>query len=386
MLMFNIPETVLGAISAEEFLADYWQQKPLLLRAAWPDFDPNLEPEELAGLALESTIDSRLVIEMKPAEADRPSEWTLREPPFTEQDFTSLPQRNWSLLVNDIDKHLPEFREILAAFSFLPSWRIDDLMISYAAPGGSVGPHTDDYDVFLIQAYGQRHWHISEQPVSPDNYLPDTDLRIMKSFETENDWVLNPGDILYLPPGIAHHGVAVDRCMTYSVGFRAPTNLALLDQFIDHCYDNEVKPTRFTDPKRRIAHNPTDITQADVNNLRDLLTSALSLPDDEFQTWLGKTLSLPKKIIDTGDQIVEQVKIGDEVQLHPASMVTSILIDNQRQWFVDGITLGKIPALSEQLFSLRIAIVISEENYATDEQIAFWQRLSEHSLLIYPSQ
>lgn len=383
--MFNIPETVLAAISAEEFLADYWQQKPLLLRAAWPDFDPNLEPEELAGLALESTIDSRLVIEKKPAEADRPSEWTLREPPFTEQDFTSLPQRNWSLLVNDIDKHLPEFQEILAAFSFLPSWRIDDLMISYAAPGGSVGPHTDDYDVFLIQAYGQRHWHINQQPVSPDNYLPDTDLRIMKSFETEDDWVLNPGDILYLPPGIAHHGIAIDRCMTYSVGFRAPTNLALLDQFIDHCYDNEVKPARFTDPKRRIADNPTDITQADVGSLRDLLTSALSLPDDEFQAWLGKTLSLPKKIIDTGDHIVEEVNFGDQVQLHPASTVTSIIVNNQRHWFVDGIALGAIPTISEHLLSQRTAIVISEENYATDEQKTFWRQLSEHSLLISPS-
>lgn len=383
--MFNIPETVLGAISAEVFLADYWQQKPLLLRAAWPDFDPNLEPEELAGLALEPTIDSRLVIENKPTEADHPSEWTLREPPFTEQDFTSLPQRNWSLLVNDIDKHLPDFREILAAFSFLPSWRIDDLMISYAAPGGSVGPHTDDYDVFLIQAYGQRHWHISQQPVSPDNYLPNTDLRIMKNFEAEDDWVLNPGDILYLPPGIAHHGIAVDRCMTYSVGFRAPTNLALLDQFIDHCYDNEVKPTRFADPKRSIANSPTDITQSDIDSLHDLLASALSLPDDEFQTWLGKTLSLPKKIIDTGDQIVAEVNLGDQIQLHPASTVTSIIVNHQRHWFVDGIALGAIPTIGEHLLSQRTAIVISEENYATGEQKKFWRRLSENSLLIHSS-
>lgn len=149
----------------------------------------------------------------------------------------------WTLLVNDTDQFLPELKAVLEPFRFLPDWRIDDLMISFAVEGGSVSPHIDEYDVFLIQAQGKRRWQINQQAPDKQNFLPDLELRIMRDFQVEQEWVLEPGDMLYLPPNVPHYGVALDQCMTYSVGFRAPTQADMLEKLVDDLLDGTLAPT-----------------------------------------------------------------------------------------------------------------------------------------------
>ena len=197
------PLQLLGGLTAREFLRDYWQRKPLLIRQAIPDFQNPLEPDELAGLSLEEEIESRLIIGQ-----DRT--WELRRGPLPEDTFAGLPERDWTLLVQSVDQFVPEVDEVLEPFRFLPSWRVDDVMISYAAPGGGVGPHYDHYDVFLLQGHGRRRWRIG-QPCTADSPLIDgLELKILADFQQTDEWVLEPGDMLYLPPGIAHYGIAED--------------------------------------------------------------------------------------------------------------------------------------------------------------------------------
>lgn len=220
-------DNLLGELSPQAFLDQYWQQKPLLIRQAIPDYACPISAEELAGLALEETVESRLVME------DKQSGWQCRYGPFEERDFTSLPESHWTLLVQGCNRYVPAFVELLQAFDFLPAWRLDDIMLSYAADQGSVGPHLDQYDVFLLQAEGQREWRINSQDHSQAAHLPGLELNILAQFDAEQTFLLNPGDMLYLPPGVAHYGIAKGPCMTVSVGFRAPNAGQLLTAFCD---------------------------------------------------------------------------------------------------------------------------------------------------------
>lgn len=275
--------TQLGSLSAEEFLADYWQQKPLLIRQAFPQFRSPLSPDELAGLACD-TDTARLVLEK-----GGKTPWEVRHGPLRKKDLAKLPSTHWTLLVNDIEKLLPEFAEIIEPFRFIPDWRIDDLMISYAVEGGSVGPHVDAYDVFLLQAQGQRRWQISAQPCAADNFIPDIDLRIMQSFTAEEEWVLEPGDMLYLPPDLPHYGVALGECMTYSIGFRAPSRADLLEDLLGHLLEQAPMQERFRDPKRSLQTNPSTLADADLERLTEFILE--TLPDRAtIRAWLQASL------------------------------------------------------------------------------------------------
>ena len=280
---------VLGDLSPAQFLAEYWQKKPLLVRGAWPGFVNPLSPEELAGLACEEGVEARLVLER-----DGAAPWELRHGPFSEADFLSLPDSHWTLLVQDVEKHAPDLAALLEPFRFIPDWRIDDLMISYAAPAGTVGPHVDDYDVFLLQGQGQRRWQISSRNVEADNFLPDTELRILRDFTAEQEWILQPGDLLYLPPRIAHYGVALQPCLTYSIGFRAPGHRELLSGFAEFLVDNVDAEARYTDPDLLLQENPGEIGLAALSRLRGLLRQAIALDDETLTVWLGRYLSEPK--------------------------------------------------------------------------------------------
>ena len=205
------------------FLGEYWQKKPLLIRQAFPNYQPPLTPEDLAGLACEEAALSRLVVHDRKKDS-----WTLRNGPFAEAEFPKLGKKDWTLLVQDMDKWDRDVRALLAHFRFLPAWRVDDIMISFAAPGGSVGPHVDQYDVFLLQAQGHRRWQIDTDPHAPCGFRPDVELKLLQKFTPSHEWLLEPGDMLYLPPGMPHHGEAVDACMTFSVGMRAPSQAELI--------------------------------------------------------------------------------------------------------------------------------------------------------------
>jgi 50S ribosomal protein L16 3-hydroxylase len=192
----NDIKTLLGGLSVEEFLDKYWQKEPLLIRQAFPGYQCPVTPEELAGLACEEDVESRLIMEQG---GEKP--WQVEHGPFPEERFTTLPATHWTVLVQEINKHVPEFALLQDRFSFLPNWRLDDVMVSYAPEHGTVGPHADNYDVFLIQGAGHRRWQINRKEPTDDDLLPDLPLKIMKNFEVEEEWVLEPGDMLYLPPG-----------------------------------------------------------------------------------------------------------------------------------------------------------------------------------------
>lgn len=239
-----VPSTICwpDGINETVFLRDYWQQQPLLIRQAFPDFDTPMPADELAGLSLEPDTTPRLIIR------DETGHYHLEHGPFDEERFASLDGNNWSLLVTDVEKHLPDLACYLTPFQFLPSWRIDDLMISYAPTGASVGAHIDEYDVFLLQASGTRRWSIDRDMNKRHSLVPDASLKLVSSLNETDSWDLQPGDMLYLPPGVAHHGVAVaDPCTTWSIGFRAP---ALADAVLrmGEMIAEALPAARYTDP------------------------------------------------------------------------------------------------------------------------------------------
>nr|WP_286948761.1 cupin domain-containing protein [Pseudomonas sp. UBA6718] len=283
----DTPLQLLGGLTPREFLRDYWQQKPLLVRQAIPGFESPISADELAGLALEEEVESRLVLE----HGAHP--WELRRGPFAEDTFSQLPERDWTLLVQAVDQFVPEVAEVLKDFGFLPSWRIDDLMISFAAPGGSVGPHFDNYDVFLLQAEGQRRWKIGQMCEADSKLLRHADLRILADFEQTDEWVLEPGDMLYLPPRLAHYGIAEDDCMTYSVGFRAPSAAEVLTHFTDFLAQFLPDEERYSDAGMAPISDPHQIQQEALDRLKALLTEHMS---DErlLLTWFGQFMTEPR--------------------------------------------------------------------------------------------
>ncbi|MCK6188376.1 MULTISPECIES: cupin domain-containing protein [unclassified Pseudomonas] len=283
----DIPLQLLGGITAREFLRDYWQKKPLLIRQAIPDFESPIDADELAGLALEEEVESRLVIE----HGERP--WELRRGPFAEDTFSTLPEREWTLLVQAVDQFVPEVAELLEQFRFLPSWRIDDVMISFAAPGGSVGPHFDNYDVFLLQAQGKRNWKIGQMCSSESPLLQHADLRILAEFEESAEWVLEPGDMLYLPPRLAHYGIAEDDCMTYSVGFRAPSAAEVLTHFTDFLAQYLTDEERYTDADAQPVSDPHQIQSDALDRLKSLLAEHMS-DERMLLTWFGQFMTEPR--------------------------------------------------------------------------------------------
>lgn len=271
----------------DDFLANYWQQKPLLVQQALPGFSSIVTPQELAGLACEEGVHSRLVIEKH---AQTP--WKLRYGPFKEDDFTSLPLTHYSLLVSECEKWLPELQQLVDLFSFIPKWRMDDLMISYAPEFGSVGPHIDEYDVFLIQASGQRRWCIENRINDNPDLIAGLDLAIMRHFNADQEWTLNPGDMLYLPPKIAHHGVAMgDSCMTYSVGFRAPTTGDILDSFLLEASEHKLTEQRYYDVPLSQDRNAAEITPEDVLHFKSLIYDMLQQSEQLWPDIVGKLLS-----------------------------------------------------------------------------------------------
>jgi 50S ribosomal protein L16 3-hydroxylase len=281
----NQPLAVLNHLTPEAFLAEYWQKKPLLIRQAIPQFDGLLTPDELAGLSCEEEVQSRLVQFTK-------GQWQVTQGPMTEKTFKRLPEKDWTLLVQGVNHFLPEAADLLAQFSFIPHARLDDLMVSYAPDGGGVGPHLDSYDVFLLQGCGKRHWKISQQ--TDFTLLEDAPLRILQNFETEQEWVLEAGDMLYLPPQIAHWGTAVGNdCMTYSIGFRAPKNQELAHEFLHYLQDQLTLTGMYTDADLALQKHPAEISTAMVEKVHHAL-QAIQWDSRHIGDFLGRYLTEPK--------------------------------------------------------------------------------------------
>jgi 50S ribosomal protein L16 3-hydroxylase len=254
-----------------------------LIRQAFPGFTPALDTDDVAGLACDELAESRLVCGSYPEH-----DWQLRYGPFAEGDFAEFPETCWTLLVQDVEKHFPPLQELMRNFNFLPRWRIDDLMVSVAGPGGSVGPHVDQYDVFLLQAQGKRRWQITES--FDGELLPDCDLNVLRHFQAEQEWVLEAGDLLYLPPGVAHHGVALDQGMTWSIGMRAPSAADLFQTFGEWLAVNADEGGRYRDPDLNAASRAGEIDALAIERFRDFFQTR-ELEGEGFSAFLGAFLS-----------------------------------------------------------------------------------------------
>ncbi len=325
----------LGGLTPAEFLESYWQKKPLLIRDALPGFRSPLAPEELAGLACEEGVESRLVLEQGDA---RP--WELRHGPFAEEDFLALPETHWTLLVQGVDRLIPEVEALLDNFRFLPSWRIDDVMVSYAPAHGGVGAHIDSYDVFLLQGLGRRRWRIGAAPVEEETLVPDLDVRVLAGFEADEEYVLGPGDMLYLPPRVAHEGVALGDCMTYSIGLRAPSERELLGSFLQDALTRPSADALYADPDLTPAEHPAEIRPEALARIRELLQSALS-DEDAIADWFGRFVTerreaLPPTQPPAPDDLAEAVRQGAALTRSPGAQLAFVEKGGAATLFADG--------------------------------------------------
>ncbi|MFZ5524050.1 MAG: JmjC domain-containing protein [Pseudomonadota bacterium] len=276
--------TLLGGLTVKEFLRDYWQKKPLLIRRALPQFTGLLEPRQLLALACEQDVQARLVTQQR-------GKFELRHAPFTAGDFDNSGKKKWTVLVQGLNHYLPEAAALLKHFDFIPHARMDDLMVSYATEGGGVGPHFDSYDVFLLQGTGHRRWQISTQA---DRALIDgAPLRILKDFRAEQEWVLETGDMLYLPPHCAHNGIAENGCMTYSIGFRTPAYQELAEQFLVYLQDRIEVDGMYADPDLKLQKHPSEISTAMLRQVGQVI-KRVRWDREDIANFLGCYLSEPK--------------------------------------------------------------------------------------------
>lgn len=292
------------------FLRDYWQQQPLLIKSPWVNWSNPVEPDELAGLACEPLVDSRIITRREHA-------WELEHGPVPESRFAQAGRDPWTLLVQSVDHHLASVAALLDPFRFVPNWRIDDVMISYAVDGGGVGAHFDHYDVFLVQGLGRRRWEIGGLCDDDTALLPHDGLRLLADFQATQEWILEPGDILYLPPRIAHRGTAVgDDCMTYSIGFRAPSRSELIEAWADDMATDLPDSDRYEDPHLAQQGNPGEISADALARLQGMIAETLHDPA-RFARWFGQYNTAPKNPeIDWGPQ---QPVTTDDIAAHLAA-------------------------------------------------------------------
>jgi len=303
-----------------QFVATHWQRAPLLIRNPWDDWQCPVEADELAGLACEPQVEARLI---EQAGAD----WAVEHGPLAEERFTSLGSSPWTLLVQAVDHHVPEVAALLASFRFIPNWRVDDVMVSFASDGGGVGPHFDQYDVFLIQGQGRRRWQIGATCDENSPLLPHGDLRLVRDFAATEEFVLEPGDMLYVPPGVSHNGIALgDDCMTLSIGFRAPSRAELIGDWSDHLLEDLSEDDRYADPGLALQANPGEIGADALERLQAMVLEALG-DKQRFARWFGASSSTRKyPDIDwrpeeplSLDDIREAIEQQMELQRNPAS-------------------------------------------------------------------
>lgn len=266
-----------------EFLAQYWQKKPVVLKNAFPNFQDPITPDELAGLSLEEEIESRLVTCFN-------REWNAEYGPF--EDFSHLGDKEWSLLVQSVDHWHPTAAQLVKPFRQFPQWQFDDLMISYATPNGGVGPHIDNYDVFITQGMGKRNWKVGDRNPNYRQFSAHPALLHVEPYEPIIDVILETGDILYIPIGYPHHGVSLTESLSYSIGFRTPTTQELLSGFADYVLDSVPRGDFYQDPDLHFSDNPYQLQENEKAKLRSQMINFIN-NDSLFDRWIGIHLSQP---------------------------------------------------------------------------------------------
>ncbi|HZZ12814.1 MAG TPA: cupin domain-containing protein [Paraburkholderia sp.] len=357
----DTPTPLLGNLTPSQFMRRYWQKKPLLIRQAIPNVESPLSRDEFFELADNDEVEARLITHFR-------NKWQLEHGPFAPDELPSLRQRAWTLLVQGVDLHNDRARALLDRFRFVPDARLDDLMISYAADGGGVGPHFDSYDVFLLQVKGKRRWRIGAQ--KDLTLQPGVPLKVLQHFEPEEEWVLEPGDMLYLPPHIAHDGIAEGECMTCSIGFRAPSAHELTAQFLYYLAERgESKGgsgALYRDPKQPAVDRPAELPSALIERVGAIL-AAVKWNEQDIASFLGTYLSEPKpsvvfdpphKPLDEGRFVAQASKFG--VRLDRKTN----LLYKRRFFFLNGEEIS-IEGAKKWLFDLADQRCMSAKRFVT---------------------
>lgn len=314
------PLTVLGGITAEQFLAEYWQKKPLLVRNGLPEIVGLLQPQDVQELALEEHASARLIRQKD----KNPNEWHVKSSPLTKGDFQKLPKL-WSILVQAVDHYSFDLSELWKKFPFIPQWRRDDIMVSYAPKGGSVGKHFDFYDVFLVQGHGHRRWQLGQMCDANTAFVPNQPLKLLPEIDVQFDEVLAPGDLLYVPPGMAHYGVAEDDCLTFSFGFRMPNVAGMMERISDQFSANTLLQNPVIDIARKQMSQIGEINSTELSYLKDLVLAQLqdsTALDAAIMSYMSEPKypdNIPEPDEIEADDLQEILHEGYEVLLEPAS-------------------------------------------------------------------
>jgi len=283
-------------VNSDEFLNKYWQKQPVVIRNAFENFVDPLDEHELAGLAQEHDVDSRIISRQK-------EKWLVEQGPI--EDFEQHCIGAWSLLVQSVDQYSPTANNLLNAFNFIPKWRIEDLMVSFSHTNAGVGPHLDQYDVFIVQGKGSRRWQVGniEKPENPyETYIPHPRLKQIEMFSPIIDEILHPGDMIYIPPGFPHNGVALEPCMNYSIGFRAPSQKDLVTAIADYAQQHDRLTERFIDPDRKTTGNNYFLQANDISKFKNLIINLVDSAD--FDHFLGHFLTTTENFDD--DELTDQ--------------------------------------------------------------------------------
>lgn len=333
----SLPLDVLGGITAEQFLNEYWQKKPLLVRNAMPEIINILEPDDVKELALEETVSARLI---KQKDKD-PNQWSVKSSPLIKGDFQKLPKL-WTLLVQAVDHYSFDLAELWKKFPFIPQWRRDDIMVSYAPKGGSVGQHFDFYDVFLVQGYGHRRWQLGQMCDENTAFVTGQPLKLLPEMDVHFDEVLAPGDLLYVPPGLSHYGVAEDDCLTFSFGFRMPNVATMMDRVSDRFADNALLKNPVIDIMRDQVGQIGEMTSNELAYLKAKVLDQLQHSSD-FEHALVALMSEPKYPDNIpepdeieADDLREILSTGYELCLEPASRLLYTQQDDQLLFWANG--------------------------------------------------
>jgi 50S ribosomal protein L16 3-hydroxylase len=317
----------LNNFDQKDFLENYWQKKPMVIRNAFEDV-AWIEPDELAGLACEAEVESRIILQQD-------DDWKVEHGPFPEKRFSTLPKTHWTLLVQGVDQWLPDVAGILKSFGFLPAWRLDDIMVSYAPVGGTVSQHYDFFDVFLIQGEGSRTWQIGDICGSHSDYIPDIPVRILKDFQAKMEVTLQSGDILYIPAKYSHYGVSVEDSVTYSVGFRAPSIRDVVDGVSTAALEHLLEDERFEDSLLSLGAERAEISVDAINHVKAMLLKAMS-DESLIRSWLGQYVTerkYPEHEIVSGevDNYLERLQEGESLIKDPSARFAYFIRDHVKK-------------------------------------------------------
>ncbi len=371
----NIESLHWGELSPETFLAEYWQKKPLLIKQAFKNFQDTIPADELAGLAMEGEIESRIVSN------DGNNNWQVDHGPF--EDFSQYGESNWTLLVQAVNNWSRPTNALLAPFSFIPRWRIDDVMVSFSTPNGGVGAHLDQYDVFIIQGSGKRRWQVGAPNNELATLLPHPDLKQVSAFEPLIDEVTETGDLLYIPPNHPHNGVSIENSVNFSIGFQAPSSQELWSSFADKLIDNNLGEQRFSDSTRKTTESSTLISKEDQQQLKTFMLEQLE-NTEMFEQFIGQyltqshhALELLMPVNDIDEEKLADILSEPEIHFMPVSgLKAAIIADSQATLFLNG---DSFPIDAQ---TLPLAKLLAQQTPLTTEQVKSFNTSLKNTLLL----